>query len=358
MVNKCCAGGTELICLILAGGRGVRLWPESTEARPKQLCKFFGDKSMLEHTIDRTISIGAQRILIITSKDQVEAITQVVQRNAYPNVEVVGEPQGKNTAPAVGLAISRYLYSSPQEVIAVFPSDHFIGDIAAFKWIIGRALKAAEAGYLVTIGVKPAYPETGYGYIQAASRELPQLDGVYSVISFKEKPDVVTAEHYIRTGGYYWNAGIFLGRVDVFAQEFARYLPEVYRFIEEGFDTYLESYDSLPEISIDYGIAEKSDKVAVVPGDFGWSDVGSWKALAELLEGDKEGNVLLGDDVVAVNTYNCLVKQNSRTVALLGVRDLVVVETPDVVMVCHKDEAQKVRILVDVLSEMGKNHLL
>ena len=347
-----------MICLILAGGRGVRLWPESTEARPKQLCKFFGDKSMLEHTIERTISVGARSIIIITSKDQVEAITRVVRQNVYDNVDIIGEPQGKNTAPAVGLAISRYLDSNPQDVIAVFPSDHFIGDIAAFKWVISRAAKAAEAGYLVTIGIKPSYPETGYGYIQAENRELPELEGVYKVVSFKEKPDLVTAEHYIKTGGYYWNAGIFLGRVDVFAREFARHLPEVYQFIEKGFESYLESYESLPEISIDYGIAEKSKRVAVVPGDFGWSDVGSWKALAELLEGDKEGNVLLGPDVVAVNTYNCLVKQNSRTVALLGVRDLVVVETPDVVMVCHKDEAQKVRILVEVLSEMGKNHLL
>jgi len=352
------AGGNHLICLILAGGRGVRLWPESTEARPKQFCKFFGDKSMLEQTIDRTMAVGADTVMIVTSQDQAETVEQVVRSGNYDGVEVIGEPQGKNTAPAVGLAIARYFDSRPEDVIAVFPSDHFVSDVAAFRWVLDKAVKAAQAGYLVTIGIKPSYPETGYGYIQADSHDISGIAGVYRVKSFKEKPDSVTAEHYINSGGYFWNAGIFVGRIDVFAQEFARHLPEVYRFIEKGFGDYLASYDSLPEISIDYGIAEKSDRVAVVPGDFGWSDVGSWKALADLFEGDKDGNVLLGPDIIAVNAGNCLVKQNHRTVALLGVRDLVVVETPEVVMVCHKEEAQKVRILVDILSEMGKNHLL
>lgn len=335
------------------------MWPESTEIRPKQLCTFFGNKSMLEHTVDRLMAVGAAKVMIITNHDQVNAVSDLVGTNKYlGKLSIVGEPLGRNTAPALGLALARYLSTAPDSVLAVFPSDHYIKDIATFQKVIHKAVQVAQEGYVVTVGITPTYPETGYGYIHRSDEVVAGIEGAFRVQSFKEKPDLETARRYVESNLYLWNAGIFIGRVDVLAGEYGRFLPDIYGYIEQGYEAYLGNYANLPNISIDYGIAEKSNRVAVVTGDFGWSDVGSWKALAELLEADEQNNVLLGNDILAVDVGNCLVKQMEKTVALLGVRDLVVVETKDVIMICDKAESQNVRALVDLLKEQGRNILL
>lgn len=346
-----------MISLILAGGKGVRLWPESRESRPKQLCSFFGDRTMLQHTVERLRAEGSREVMIITNRDQQQAIERLLYPHLIQEVDVVGEPVGKNTAPALGLALAQF-QDSPDEVLAVFPSDHYIRDEAEFHRVLGKAEAAARRGYLVTVGIVPGYPETGYGYIRCAEEEVEGVPGVRRVSSFTEKPDEATARRYLEEGGYFWNAGIFVARVDTWLEEFARHLPSVYEMVRQGFQAYLDRYHDLPEVSLDYGIAEKSSRVAVVPGDFGWSDVGSWKALAELLDADAAGNVLVGDDIIAVDSRGCLVRQCQKTVALLGAEDLVVVETEDVIFVCPKHASQEVRRLVDVLRERGRHDLL
>ncbi len=351
------ARGEGMIAVILAGGKGVRLWPESREARPKQLCNFFGDKSMLEHTIERLVVTGSDKVMVVTNQAQVGMIRSSLGKDYLKRVEIVGEPRGRNTAPALGLALARYWPEQSDEVVGIFPADHYVTDQLAFTAVVSQAVAAARENYLVTIGIQPEYPETGYGYIQKSDTVIAGIDGAFVVRAFKEKPDPKTARSYLESGGYLWNAGIFIGKVGLLVEEYSRYLPEIYQYIESGYEKYLANYENLPEISIDYGIAEKSSRVAVVEGDFGWSDVGSWKALAELLPGDERGNVLLGD-VVAMDATGCMVRQSQKTVVLLGVEDLVVVETGDTVLVCHQDHSQDIRKVVDYLQEQGRSELL
>ena len=246
-----------MIAVILAGGKGVRLWPESREARPKQLCNFFGDKSMLEHTIERLMDIGSNKIMVVTNQAQVGMIRTLLGKDYLKRVEIVGEPRGRNTAPALGLALARYWPEKGDEVVGIFPADHYVTDQQAFAGVVRRAVAAARENYLVTIGIRPEYPETGYGYIQKSDEVIAGINGAFAVRAFKEKPDAETAQSYLKSGDYLWNAGVFIGKVGLWAEEYSRYLPEIYQYIESGYENYLANYENLPEISIDYGIAEK-----------------------------------------------------------------------------------------------------
>jgi len=348
-----------MIGVILAGGKGLRLWPESRRQRPKQLCKLVGDSSMLDQTIDRLKLAGSDQIIIITGDDLLSAIEDLVsQRSDADSIEILSEPQGRNTAPAVGLVLSKYPDASTQEILGIFPADHHILDTGSFAQSINLAQKAAEQNYLVTIGITPQRPETGFGYIERAQYEFSTLPDVYSVDSFLEKPDLPTAESYLLTGQHMWNSGIYIGKIDVLMNEFQKYLPEVYDHITQGYDHYISAYDKLPDISLDYGIAEKSDVMAVVPSDFGWSDLGSWNALAEIHPADGCDNVFCGPDVMAFDSKNCLVKQVGKTVVLFGVNDLLVVETEDLILVAPRQRVQDIRTIVKSLEEMQRNDLL
>ncbi|HWP95646.1 MAG TPA: sugar phosphate nucleotidyltransferase [Syntrophomonadaceae bacterium] len=347
-----------MIAIILAGGKGVRLWPESRMDKPKQLCSFFGNRTMLEHTIDRFSPLNTSEGLIITVQNQEDMINeQLASRKHSMPLEIISEPMGRNTAPALGLALAKYLDRGEEQVVGIFPADHFVRDIPAFHRVIEKALEAAAQGCLVTVGIAPTYPETGYGYIHKSDR-LPGSDGIYQVAAFKEKPDIATALEYIQSGDFFWNSGMFFGRIGVLLEEYRKYLPVVYENIMKGYAGYLASYENLPDISIDYAIAEKSQRVAMVAGDFGWSDVGSWKALAELLESDGDNNVLLGDDILALGVEDCLVKQSDKTIVLLEVKGLIVIETKDVVLICPKDKSQEVKRIVDALASQGRDVLL
>lgn len=345
--------------VILAGGKGLRLWPESRRQRPKQLCKLVGDSSMLDQTIDRLKLAGADRIVIITGDDLLTAIEAMVnQRQDASIIEILSEPQGRNTAPAVGLVLSKYLDGPPDEILGIFPADHHILNTDSFTHSISLAEQAARQDYLVTIGIAPERPETGFGYIERAKYEFSTLPDVYPVNSFLEKPDLPTAEGYLTTGQHMWNSGIYIGKRSLLMNQFQTYLPEVYEKIAQGYDGYIASYDLLPDISLDYGIAEKSDLMAVVPAAFGWSDLGSWNALAEIHPVDLDDNVFCGLDVLGFESKKCLVRQVEKSVVLFGVEDLLVVETEDLIMVAPRSRVQDIRTLVQSLEEMKREDLL
>ncbi|HOB12430.1 MAG TPA: mannose-1-phosphate guanylyltransferase [Syntrophomonadaceae bacterium] len=348
-----------MISVILAGGKGLRLWPESRPSRPKQLCKFVDNRSMLDHTIDRLLNLGSRRIIIITSDDLKPLIYSLVQqRPDGDRIHILSEPVGKNTAPAVGMALAQCLHEAYDEVLGIFPADHHILDNQAFEESVHRAVKAAQQGCVATIGINPSRPETGYGYIEKTKWEIASLDNVYQVNSFCEKPDLNIAKTYLNSGSHMWNAGIYIAKGSTLLEEFARHLPEIYDNIIKGLDGYISSYADLPEISLDYGIAEKSDRMAVVPADFGWCDLGSWNALEELYEVDKDNNVVCGNDVIPLDSRNCVIKQCDKSIVLFGVDRLLVVETDDVIFVADRNRSQEVRTVVDTLHQLDRHDLL
>jgi len=348
-----------MIAVILAGGKGLRLWPESRQKRPKQLCKFTGDKSMLDETIDRLLEAGSKHIVIITSEELALPITELInQRNDKDLIEILSEPQGKNTAPAVGLVLARYLGTNSDNVLGIFPADHHILDHKAFSLSLEKARQAAHHGHLATIGIAPSRPETGYGYIEKTKWEVANLPDVFEVNSFCEKPDLSTASAYLDSGRHVWNAGIYVGKASILLDEFRKYLPQVYEKMILGYQQYVCSYEELPNISLDYGIAEKSDRMAVVSADFGWSDLGSWNALAELHKPDGNMNVCCGRDVIVMDSSNCLVKQTEKSIVLFGVDNLLVVETEDVIFVSQRDRSQDVRQIVEALQSQNRDDLL
>jgi len=348
-----------MIAVILAGGKGLRLWPESRHQRPKQLCKFVDNKSMLDNTIDRLAATGAKRIIIITGDDLLRSIKKVIDRRPdSEKIEILTEPEGKNTAPAVGLILSRCMEENHDEILGFFPADHHVRDAQAFSESVTRAVLAAQQGHIATIGISPDRPETGYGYIEKSKWEIGEIGNVYQVNSFREKPDVQTAENYLNSGQYVWNAGIYVGSAGVLIEEFKTHLPQIYEKLNSGYDAYLSSYTELPNISLDYGIAEKSRRMAVVPADFGWCDLGNWNALGDIHEKDAMSNVCTGNDIVILDSHNCVVKQNHKTVVLYGVEDTLVVETDDIILVSNRHRSQDIRKITEMLKEKNRYDLL
>lgn len=346
-----------MIALILAGGKGLRLWPESRRSRPKQLCALLNERSMLEQTIDRLQAAGAERIIIITGDDLAEGVKGCLRRRRDA-VEVLTEPVGRNTAAAVGLGLAHCREADENEIMGVFPADHYIADEPAFIQCMERARAAAEQGYLVTVGIRPQSAETAYGYIERSRYEFAALPEVYPVESFREKPQLEEARRYLATGDYMWNAGIYVGRLGLLKQELARFLPEIHAAVLRGYDFCREGYAALPAISLDEGVAEHSRHMAVIPGDFGWCDLGSWNTLSEVLARDESGNCCSGGDAVLLESRNCVVRQRHRSVVLFGVEDLVVVENDDVVLVTRRQCAQDLRRVTDSLEQRQRFDLL
>ncbi|HRX22319.1 MAG TPA: mannose-1-phosphate guanylyltransferase [Syntrophomonadaceae bacterium] len=348
-----------MISVILAGGRGLRLWPESRRAHPKQLCKFVADRTMLDHTIDRLVKAGAEKLMIITNDELRCEIEELVQNHPDADkIEILSEPEGKNTAPAVAMALAKCGLTDENAVLGIFPSDHHVLDEQGFIQTVEKACQAAEQNRIATIGVAPNRPETGYGYIEKSKWEVGEIPDIFGVDSFREKPDLDTARSYLDSGRYVWNSGIYVGKIQTLREEFARFLPEIFSELSGGYEHYLQSYSTLPDISLDYGIAEKSDRMAVVPGDFGWCDLGNWNALAEISDTDEARNVCMGNDVLALESRDCLVKQDGKPVVLFGVENLLVVETDNVVLVADRERTQDVRHLVELLQQKNRQDLL
>lgn len=345
--------------LILAGGSGTRFWPMSRGRRPKQLLALDGDHSLLSATVDRLSAwIAPQQIWICTTEALRDAVLREVP--TVPAAQVLAEPEGRNTAPAIGWSLISMPRRERDEVVAVFPADHRIGDPVSFRAAIERAaLVAARDHRVMTLGVVPRWAETGFGYLELGE-SLDAENEVSRVVRFTEKPDLETAERFVASGRYYWNPGIFLFPASKMLEALERCEPQIsagLREIERTPSRLGEIYPRLPSISIDFGVMEKLDDLATLPLDCDWSDLGSWATLDEILVKDASGNALRGD-VVAVEARDNLLLAETGTIAALGVEGLVVVRTADSVLVIPKRRAQEVRAIVERLKAAGRSELL
>jgi mannose-1-phosphate guanylyltransferase / mannose-6-phosphate isomerase len=346
-----------LIPVILSGGSGTRLWPLSRKNLPKQFLPLAGDSTLFQQTVARAQTLpGAVSPIVVCSEDHRFLVAEQLQMLGVSDASILLEPVARNTAPAIALAAMQALSRDPDATLLVLPADHLIGDTDSFSDAVRRALPLAADGWLVTFGIRPDAPETGFGYIR---RGNPLNDSGYQVDAFVEKPDRATAESYLETGAYDWNSGMFLFRARRLLEELAQQAPSIHTGVATAFESAhadldfmridKEAFAQVPEDSIDYAVMERTRRAAVVPVSCEWSDIGSWAALWAASERDGNGNRLEGD-VLALDSDNCFVRSTDRRmVALLGVHDLVVVDTPDAVLVAARDHAQDVKKLVDQL---------
>ncbi len=331
--------------LILAGGSGTRLWPLSRKEFPKQFLKLNSDSSLLRQTADRLLlKLSMDDLVVITNKKYKFYIKELLE-----GIEnIILEPVGRNTAPAIALG-TRYcvdkLGMSGEEVVLVCPSDHIIRPSREFGKFLSLAEDAALKGKIVTFGVVPTKPETGYGYIKVRPEpESKFLD----VEKFTEKPDRETAEKYLSEGGYYWNSGMFTFCIRTLEEELQKHAPEIKKLYDLGYERMLEHFSDMPDISIDYAIAEKSDRVVNIPLDLYWNDIGSWDAIYETSKKDEDGNVSFGD-TLKLDTRNTMIIGNRRLIATIGLEDCLVVETGDAILIARRGDAQKVKDVVNIL---------
>ena len=342
--------------VLLAGGTGTRLWPVSRELYPKQLVKFIGEDSLVQSTIKRfTPILDMEKIRIVCGRQYFhETARHMSAIDIQPEGKIICEPSGRNTAPAILLAILNILKIEKDAILCIFPADHVIKDIESFHEKLKTAIKLADKGSIVTFGIKPNYPETGYGYIEGAEEVS---DGALAVKRFVEKPDKKIAKKYVEAGNFFWNSGMFTFKASIMIEEFKTCQPELFKKMDEIVsknDSITKAeYDQLPDLSIDYAIMEKTDRVVVLPSDFGWSDIGSWKSLYDFLSKDKDCNVIDGD-VIARNTKNCFIMGRERLIATNCINNMVIVDTPDSVFVSDIDNSRDVKYIVAKLKEKGR----
>jgi len=345
----------NLYAVIMAGGVGSRFWPRSKKKTPKQLLKIFGESTMIQETVKRLEGIVKnENIYIITNKIQKTGV--LTQLSQLPVENIIEEPFGRNTAACIGLASVLIGKKDPDAVTLILPSDHIINGEKEFHDTLLKAAEFAnEERGLVTIGIPPSRPETGYGYIQID--EKPVSDGVFKVLTFAEKPNYSTAVRFIESGDFFWNSGMFIQRADVILDEMKLHMPELHEGLMKisdaiGTKEYMEVltnvYGRLKKISIDYGIMEKSKKVNLTKGNFKWSDVGSWEAVYELTEKDKNNNAKVGK-VYTESSVNSFIYSPDKFVALIGVENLIVINNDDSLLICRRDKAQDVKNVIDYL---------
>jgi mannose-1-phosphate guanylyltransferase len=357
---------SHVFTLVLAGGSGTRFWPASRKSRPKQVLGMGPDPSLplIGHTLRRVQDLCPEAQMIVATGEALVDVTRAALPQLGP-ASFIAEPVARNTAPCIAWGAQVIARRDPEAVVMVLPSDHHIEDEPEFRRILGRALESAAAGVITTVGIKPTRPETGYGYIEA-DREL--APGVLAVSRFQEKPDLATAEGYVASGKHFWNSGMFFFRAADMLRAVEQHLPEVHQglqIIAEGAargpeaerEATRRAFASMPSISIDHGIMEKLERLAVVPGSFGWSDLGSWHSVWELGKRDHADNVGPGD-ALFIDAHRNLIedlrqKKTIRTVALLGVSDLCIVETDDAILIMPRDRAQDVRAVVEELTRRG-----
>ncbi len=340
--------------VLLSGGSGTRLWPLSREAYPKQFLALAGDDTMLQATWRRVAGLADAAPIVVAGEEHRFLVAEQLRQVGAPVPAIVLEPLGRNTAPAIAAAAMQAMAGGDDPLLLVLPSDHVVRDAAAFRDAVRVAMPAAEAGALVTFGIVPDAPETGFGYIQVEAGQSADGDDVRKVLRFVEKPDAATAQTYLDAGGYYWNSGMFLLRASRYLDELQRFRPEIVAAVRTAFDAAARDGDFIrldktafaacPSDSIDYAVMEKTEAAMVLPVDIGWNDVGSWSALWEVSEQDGDGNAHHGD-VIAIDSRNSYAYAR-RLVALVGVEDLVVVETDDAVLVARKDRVQQVKDVV------------
>ncbi|GAA3403007.1 mannose-1-phosphate guanylyltransferase [Paenibacillus hodogayensis] len=347
-----------LIAVIMAGGKGERFWPKSRTKLPKQFLNIAGNKSMIQQTVERLErSIPVHQIIVVTNELYAELIH--VQIPHLPINNIIIEPVGRNTAPCVGLASIIIEDRYPDSTMVVLPSDHVIKDEQEFTNILLAATKVSyRDGNLVTLGITPTYPETGYGYIES-TKEVELVDNmpVYKVNRFVEKPDLPTAEQYFENGNFYWNSGIFIWKTATIRGYIQSLLPDVHDILEtmkkdfhnrDQNEVIKSEFPRMPDQSIDYGIMEKVENIYVIPSILGWDDVGSWTALERINELDDHGNVIKGN-VLNLDTKRCIIDGNEKLIATLGIEDMIIIDTEDVTLICSKDKAQEVKNIIKVM---------
>lgn len=355
--------------VIMAGGGGTRLWPLSRAAQPKQMLQLIGERSLFQIAVERLAGeFPPQRILIVTIADQVDNLRK--QAPEIPLDNFIIEPMPRGTASVIGLAGIVLQERDPEAVMAVLTADHFIGNVEKFLRLLKAAYKVAQDGYLVTLGIEPTLPATGYGYIQQGEPigQYDQLQ-VYQALKFKEKPEQSQAEAMLASGDHAWNSGMFVWQVGRIMAEFARQMPDLSTSLErisasrktpDHAKVLNQEWPAIKAQTIDYGIMEGARDVAVIPAEgLRWNDVGSWDSLFDVFEINQDGNILLGGQYIGEDTRGSLIyqEQDQRLIVTIGVEDLVIVDTGDVLLVCKKDSAQKVRNIVEQLREIGKEYV-
>ena len=352
--------------VLLAGGSGTRLWPVSRDQAPKQLAEIGGERSFLQETIQRLHPVLClDNVRVVCGKSHCdESSEHLAAIGLATEKAVIGEPIGRNTAPAVLLAILKILdqASIPDALFFILPADHVIGDVPRFHERIHKALHLAQNGYLVTFGIQPDYPETGYGYIEARQ---PISGGGFAIDRFVEKPDMETAKAYIESGGFFWNSGMFVFMASAILSEFKRFEPDMLArmtaIVAKDGPIALAAYQDLPNISFDVAIMEKTSKGVVLPSEFGWSDIGTWSSLYDYMSKNDDGNVIAGD-VISHNTKNSLIIAKSRLVAANDMSDAAIIETPDAVFVSNLKTSRNVKDIVSLLKRQKRRehqvHLL
>ena len=350
-----------MFAVIMAGGGGTRLWPKSRESFPKQMHALAGVKPLVQEMAERLHRIvGDDNVYIITNSHHADVIGGVMPSMAE---KILVDPFRRDTAACIGLAAVYLSRIDPEAVVGVFAADHYIGQEEKFAGVILAAEKLAAKGDVVTIGIKPTGPETGYGYIETAD-EYGEVDGrqVYHVRRFVEKPNLEKAKEYLAAGNYYWNSGMFVWSIPTIFRLFEEHLPDTYARlmrIKDALGTQEEAeivdreYERMERISVDFGIMEKLSDILVIPGDFEWNDIGSWATVSDISIKDLDGNTVKASHI-GIDTSNCLIiGAEGKVVATIGVQDLIVVDTDDALLICHKDRAQEVKKIVDKLKEVN-----
>ncbi len=359
----------KVFAVIMAGGVGSRIWPRSREATPKQFQSIFGDRTLYQRAYDRISKLVLpENVFVVTN--HLHRATAVEQLREIPERNIIAEPAGRSTAPCIAVAASALSSITDNAVMVVLPADHLISQEENFLTQVKEAIRLAEKHRaLVTIGIRPTYPETGFGYIHFNKDENNDeitVHGGHRVLSFKEKPDHNTAVKYLESGQYLWNSGMFIWRVDVIIDELKKNLEQFSDFqisLKESFgktnftSILGEFYSHIKSISIDYAVMEKAENVLTIPSNFTWSDVGSWDEIYRMSDVDADGNAFQGD-VVNIRSRNNLVWAGNKAVSIVEVEDLIVVETRDSILICKRGKSQSVKEVVDALRKRGKQDLL
>lgn len=357
----------KVFCLIMAGGAGTRFWPMSKEARPKQYLNLFGESSLLQLTIKRFLQIAnADNIFIVSGSSQAKVLEE--QTMLLPRENLIYEPVGKNTLPCIGLAAMLAELGNPEGIMVVSPSDHLVKNDELFNKSVLAAVKIAEErNGIVTLGISPTYPATGYGYIKTGAEITGENEiRQFTVERFVEKPNLEKASEYINQGKFYWNSGLFVFKISVFLKAMEEFAPKLYCDLKKiqaekgkpSFETTLNSiYRSVESISIDYGIMEHAKNIYLVEGNFGWNDLGNWDSVCNVSQKDENGNVLAGEVVIS-DCKNSYIKAGNNMVAVLGLDDVIVVQDGNTTLVCKRGKSEDVKKIVEQLCSHNKNQFL